>query len=366
LRGPTPRETARPGHKVNVRHKPFWGAAVALTCLALALAGHAPAARAGSLSSSLLGYFPKDVGELGYADLKTARSAPWFAQFQSQILPGQFRQFTQFLAGAGIDPNTQVNEIAWGAVNTPPPAPNSADAPPPGPDAPQKPQIVGEQIVGVAVGNFTPDVTDQYYAKQQMPRIDIHGYTVYAFGAGVSPTDLCFFYFDPTTVAFGHRALLERMIAVRSGDEDSILSNSKLFPMINEVNGDATIWAVMDQSYTHLGISQLLPEASLFPGADALFARVQSMTVKVDADNGLDAVVIPVCGSASDALTLAQLLQAGLLFKRVQIAQSNPDMARVIDATTVSADGDHLKIHTQLSDDLLHALLEKGTFNLRM
>lgn len=338
------------------------GTAAALGCLLLALGGHAPAARAGSLSSTLLGYFPKNVGEFGYADLKTARQAPWFAQFQNQVMPQQFRMFTQFLSGAGIDPNTQVNEIAWGAVNSTAAPPDAASS---GSD-PQQPQIVGEQIVGVATGNFSPDQTDQYYVKQQMPRITIRGYTVYAFGAGVSPTDLCFFYFDPNTAAFGHRALLERMIAVRFGEEDSFLANADLFPLVNEVNGDATIWAAMDRSYTHLGVSQLLPEAAQFPGADALLGRVKSMTVKVNADSGMDAVVTPICGSASDALTLAQLLQAGLLLKRVQEAQSNPDMARLIDATSVSADGDHLKIHTQLSDDLLRALLDRGSFSMRM
>jgi hypothetical protein len=166
------------------------------------LAGIAPAARAGSISSTLLGYFPKNIGEFGYADLKTARQSPWFAQFQSQILPGQFRQFTMFLTGAGIDPNTQVNELAWGAVNTPTPAPDASGAGSSG-DPSQQPQIVGEQIVGVAVGNFTPDLTEQYYVKQQLPRITIRGYTVYAFGAGVSPADMCFFYFDPNTAALG-------------------------------------------------------------------------------------------------------------------------------------------------------------------
>jgi hypothetical protein len=338
-----------------------------MLCLALALAAVAPAARAGSVSSTILGYFPKDIGEFGYLDLKTARQAPWFAQLQNQILPGQFRQFTMFLTGAGIDPNTQVNEIVWGAVNAPPPAPDAAAAAAAaGADASQPPQIVGEQIVGIATGNFSPDQTEQYYVKQQLPRISVRGYTLYAFGAGVSPTEMCFFYFDPNTAAFGHRALLEKMIAVHFGDEDSFLANSKLFPLVNEVNGEATFWEAMDQGYTHLGISQLLPEAAQFPGADALLSRVQSMTVAVDTDNGLDAKVTPVCGSAGDALTLAQLLQAGLLFKRYQQAQSNPDMAQVIDATSVSADGDHLKIRTQISSDLVRALLDRGSFSLRM
>lgn len=352
---------------MNTRTKPFCWTAAALACLALALSAHAPVARASSFSSRLLGYFPKEIEEFGYADLKTARQAPWFAQFQSQILPPQFRQFTQFLSGAGIDPSSQINEIAWGAVNSSSAhSESSATAAASGGDSPQQPQILGEQVVGIAVGNFNPDLTDQYYAKQQMPRISVRGYTIYAFGAGVSPTEMCFFFFDPGTAAFGHRALLEKMIGVSFGDEESILANSTLFPLVNEVNGDSTMWAAFDQSYTRLGISQFLPEAAQFPGADALLSRVKSMTVKVDADHGLDAQVTPICGSTGDALTLAQLLQAGLLFKRYQQAESNPDMAKLIDATSVSADGDHLRIHTQIPDDLLRALLERGAFSLRM
>ena len=33
---------------------------------------------AGSLSTSVVGMFPKQVGEFAYADLKSARKFPWF------------------------------------------------------------------------------------------------------------------------------------------------------------------------------------------------------------------------------------------------------------------------------------------------
>src|ERR1700739_1839950 len=73
-------------------------------------------ARAGSLGSDILSMFPKDTGELAYADLKEARAFPWFPQLQEQMLPPKFRQFETFLATAGVDPNTQVTELAWALV----------------------------------------------------------------------------------------------------------------------------------------------------------------------------------------------------------------------------------------------------------
>src|SRR5712675_992149 len=82
-----------------------------------ALAMFAPRpARAGRLGADVIALFPKDVGEFAYADLKKARTLPWFPQLQQQMLPERFRQFEKFLATAGVDPNTQVEELAWGLV----------------------------------------------------------------------------------------------------------------------------------------------------------------------------------------------------------------------------------------------------------
>ncbi len=39
-------------------------------------------------------------------------------QLKEQMLPAKFRQFEQFLASAGMDPNTQVEEMAWALVAT--------------------------------------------------------------------------------------------------------------------------------------------------------------------------------------------------------------------------------------------------------
>ena len=72
---------------------------------------------ASSLNTSVIGMFPKDVGEFGYVDLKAARQYSWFPQLREQLLPSRFRQFEQFLTSAGVDPNTQVDELTWGAIS---------------------------------------------------------------------------------------------------------------------------------------------------------------------------------------------------------------------------------------------------------
>src|SRR5277367_5479196 len=98
--------------------------------------------RAGSLGSDILSLFPKDSGEIAYADLKEARQFPWFAQLKEQMLPPKFREFETFLSSAGVDPNTQVTELAWALVSSQSKDDKSAGGSVPSVDS----------IVGVALG----------------------------------------------------------------------------------------------------------------------------------------------------------------------------------------------------------------------
>ena len=76
----------------------------------------APMARAGTLGTDVLSMFPKDIGEFAYADLRQARTQPWYPQLKQQLLPARFQQFEKLLTAAGIDPNVQVEELAWALV----------------------------------------------------------------------------------------------------------------------------------------------------------------------------------------------------------------------------------------------------------
>src|SRR6202048_1269348 len=73
-------------------------------------------ASASHLGAQVIALFPKEIAEFAYADLKKARTLKWFPQLQEQMLPERFRQFERFLASAGDDPNSHVEELAWGLV----------------------------------------------------------------------------------------------------------------------------------------------------------------------------------------------------------------------------------------------------------
>jgi len=335
----------------------------ASACALLALAaGMGRPAKAGGLGADTIGLFPKGVGEFAYADLKKARTMKWYPALEQQMLPEKFRQFEKFLAAAGIDTNTQVDELTWALV---PESALSKDAAANGAAATDAPPD-SEEIVGIALGSYNPDSTEAYFKAQKLPTSKSHGYTLFAFGSGVGPNDLFFFFVDSNKAAFGHRQLLEKLIAVRYGEEDSLLRNDKMYNLINEVNGSGVVWAVLDPAYTKLAMGQLAPEVQQFPEAAKLVARMQAMIITATSSSGMDAKFQAVCGSTEDANTLSQLMAAGLLYKKYQTAKDNPELGALLDQTNVVPSGDRVVIRMSVSDDQMTTLIKKNTFAFKM
>ena len=315
-------------------------------------------AHAGRLGADVIALFPKEVGEFAYADLKKARTLAWFPQLQQQMLPDRFRQFEKFLASAGVDPNTQVEELAWGLVA------EGVTSKTEGVGSTAVP--TGEQIVGVALGNYNPESTEAYFKSQKLPTFKSRNYTLYAFGTGSGANDLFFFFIDSSTAAFGHRALLEKMIEVRFGGEEGLMRNDKFFPLVNEANGTGVFWSVLNPAYTRLAMQQLAPEIQQFPDAAKIVSRMQNMIINVDASSGIDGKFQGICGSTDDANTLGQLLQMGLLYKQYQSKTENPDMAQLLTQASVTPSGDRIVVHMTLTDDQMASLIKRNTFAFKM
>jgi hypothetical protein len=334
-----------------------------LLCLAAV-----PRIHASTLSTDVIGMFPQNVGEFAYADLKQARTLSWFPQLKQQMLPARFKQFEQFLTSAGLDPNSQVEEVAWATVG-PVPAAAGQNAPASGSTGAQQQTAPGpgsDQILGIALGSFRPESAVAYFQAQKLPVVKVRNFSLYAFGGGSGPADLFFFFIDSNTAAFGQRQQLERLISIRAGEEQGLLTDSKMLPLINDTNGSGVVWAVMNGTYAQLAMQQLAPEAAQFPQAQQLVTRIRAMSLQIITGSGVQARFQSVCASPDDANTFAALLQAGLLYKRYQLGNSNPDLAALLDSTRISPAGDRLNVQLTLTDDQMLSLIRRNTFAVTM
>jgi hypothetical protein len=290
-------------------------------------------------------------------DLKKARGEKWFPALREQILPERFRQFEKFLASAGVDPNSQVDELVWALV---PDAMNKDD----------KGASTGvpssEETVGIAMGSYNPDTTEAYFKQQNLATTKLGDFTLYAFGSGSGGGDLYFFFLDSSKAVFGHKTQLDRLMNIRLGKEDGLLRNDSMYNLINEVNGSSVVWAVLDPGYTRLAMSQLAPEIQQFPEAATLVQKMQAMIITATAGSGVDSKFQAVCGSTQDANTLSQLMSAGLLYKKYEASKDNPDLAQLLDQANVSPSGDRVVIALSVSDDQMTSLIRRNTFAFKM
>lgn len=330
-------------------------AAGALAAVTLCMAQVSSAQRVGPDTIAL---FPKNIGEFAYANLKQARSQKWFPQLQEQMLPERFRQFEKFLASAGVDPNSQVEELAWGLIA------EGVTAKTEGTGSSAVP--TGEEIVGVALGTYNPDSTEAYFKAQKLPTFKSHGFTMYAFGSGAGANDLFFLFLDSNTAAFGHRSELERMLDVRYGGAEGLLRNEKMYSLINEANGSGVVWAVLNPAYTRLAMKQLAPQVQQFPEAAKLVTRMQNLILNIQASGGIDGKFQAICASTDDANTLAQLMQLALVYQQYQAKQQNTDLADLLGQAQVNPSGDRVVLRLALTDDQMTSLIKKNTFALKM
>jgi hypothetical protein len=314
-------------------------------------------AKAGGVSADTLALFPKNTGEVGYVDLKSARGEKWFPALREQILPDRFKQFEKFLASAGVDPNSQVDELVWGLV---PQAMSNND----------KGASTGvpssEMTVGIALGNYNPETTEAYFKQQGLSLTKIGNFTLFAFGSGSGADDLFFFFLNSSQAVFGHKPLLEKLVDIHMGKEDGLMRNEQMYSMINEVNGSSVVWAVLNPAYTRLAMSQLAPQVQQFPDAAALVQRMQAMIITANPSGGVDAKFQGICGSTADANTLSQLMQAGLLYQKYEASKTNPDLAQLLDQANVSPSGDRVVIALTVSDDQMTSLIKRNTFAFKM
>ena len=326
--------------------------------VAAAILCSAQVSKAQRLGADTIALFPKNIGEFAYANLKQARSQKWFPQLQEQMLPERFRQFEKFLASAGVDPNSQVEELAWGLIA------EGVTAKTEGTGSTAVP--TGEEIVGVALGSYNPGSTEAYFKAQKLPTFKSHGFTMYAFGSGAGANDLFFLFIDSNTAAFGHRDVLDKMLDVRYGGAEGLLRNEKMYSLISEANGSGVVWAVLNPAYTRLAMQQLAPQIQQFPEAAKLVTRMQNLILNIQASGGIDGKFQAVCGSVDDANTMAQLMQLAIAYQQYQAKQQNAELADLLGQAQVNPAGDRLIVRLALTDDQMAALIKKNTFAFKM
>ncbi len=299
----------------------------------------APAlAEATALDTSVVEMFPKEVTQISYLDLKTARQLPWFPIAEQTLLPLRLRKLEIFLSGTGLDVETQVDTLAWGTVS----ATKNHE----------------EGMVGVAIGHFSPSAVETYFSDHNLPTFDQEG--VRFLDIGGAPGDLFLVFLDSTTAAFGERAALERLLAVRFQGNESFAENPVLYPLVRDTHQDSLTWTIWNKDYARTAVQHLLPQVSRVPQAALFLNDIQSMEFEVANSDDLSARSEIRCSTPTEAITLAALLQAGIVYRAHESAQSGSQPSGIFDEIRVTAYATRVEIEIPLGPDQLDSALRSG------
>lgn len=314
--------------------------------LVAAIATRVPRAAARPVSSEVLSWLPRTVGQVSYLDVHGLQQYAWFDPLREQMLPTRFRQFERFLQSVGIDVHGQLQELVWATV----------------PATQQTP----EEVVGVALGEFSPDTVRQQCLRLQLPAKTIRGDHWFAFGSGESPYDVFFSFPDPNHLVFGQKDALEQMAAARSGEAETVLSHPELAGLIQQANGQGPFWAVLGRFYAQQGLRQFMPALGQFGQASALLQKMQALVITVDVSSDIGAQFEAVLPTVDDANTFAALLQAGLLYQRYQPAAARQPLWELLDQAQIVPRGDRLDLRVRLRQEQLLDLIRQRAFAVPM
>jgi hypothetical protein len=312
-----------------------------------------PVARAGSLTTEAVSIFPANTTEFGFTDLQQARALSWFPALRSQVLPAQLWQFEQLLASPGMDPDSHVEGVAWGVVSS------AAQQAPPSQGA-----SAGGEMFVVALGQFSPESTDAYFRSTKLTVVKVRDYPLYPV-SGSGSGDLFFSFMNSTVAVLGGRKELERVIGIRYGEEQSLLSNAELAPLIAEANGRSIVWGILNASSAQAEMEKIAPVVNAFPQSQALLSELRAFTLEIDADAAIRSRFEAVCASSGDADTFATLLRADQQYQRSAAGNTNQDMSGLLEQATVASSGDRLDVTLDLTDDQVAGLFQHNGFLTR-
>ena len=325
-----------------------------LAFTALMLLALSPTSHAGSVDFTVVGMFPKDAGEFGFADLSQARQFSWFPQFESQIVPVALYGFEQFLETAEMVQASPIDSVAWSRVTA-----KKSDS--------DSPSTGGGQLVAVAIGSFDPDTIRSFLDVRGAHALQIERYKLYGAGTGSGSDDMFFSILDSSTIVFGPLEPLKRILRIRAGQEDSLLHNEKMLNRIASANGEGIFWGVLDSAQAGGIIERFVPDAANFRQSRDLIAKLKDLVITIKGSTDVEVDFGLTSGSPSDAVVISELLQAGLLLRRYQTnSETNPELGPLLDAVRIAANGNLLDIARDLTPDQLTSLIEHNAFIMRM
>jgi hypothetical protein len=317
--------------KKHVALSGFWSKLSLAGTIACALTLPAVGAQ---LSADARSAIPKDIQQLIAVDYRAMQNSPAAMDLKNRVLPPELKQLEDALKTSGLNENHDVDALAFASFRTG--------------------DVQGTRIVGVAQGQFNLDAIKANWLKKKIKFTKVRTNRVYPMGSsGMAVT-----FLNPTTMIFGSSEAVKAALDTRDGVSPSLLENASIMESMEAVDTQA-VWSVLDQEGTQYMMHSVLGQASQVTDYDTVKKRLLGSRYTMDFSNGVKFNLAVLTPDAFTAGTMASLLNAAALYKKMSGTASEK---QAIDNTTVTSNADNLEVSFSASDSQFTSLLQSPLF----
>jgi hypothetical protein len=284
------------------------------------------------LNSSARACVPADLLQLISVDYRTLKDSPTAMQLRDQLMPDNIKQFETALKGIGIDPNKDVDTLAFASFRS------------------GKQGIRG---VGIASGPFD--------MKTVLKKMKLQKYVPKKYGqSNLYPMDGGFImtFLDDSTLLFGDSTAVRAALDTRDGQTLNLDTNGEMADMMTSVDA-APVWSILDQQGTQNMMRSALGDASKIADYETVKKHILGSRYTMNFTNGVNFDLTVVTSDAMTAGTLSSFVKAGIMYKKMS---ATPAEKVAIDNTTADSDGSNLMVHFKASDQQFQSLMHSELF----
>jgi hypothetical protein len=213
---------------------------------------------------------------------------------------------------------------------------------------------MGVKGVGVAAGPFAMKTVLKKMTALKIKPTKYHNTTsIYPMDGGMVMT-----FLDDSTLLFGDPVAVRIALDVRDGEVLGLDTNQTMADMMSNVDS-APVWSILDQLGTQNVMRSALGDAAKVADYDTIKKRLLGSRYTMSFNGGVNFDLTVVSSDSMSAATLASLVKAGLLYKKMS-ATAPEKLA--MDNTTVDSDGSDVNFHFKSSDQQFQSIMHSELF----
>jgi hypothetical protein len=284
------------------------------------------------LNSSARAVVPADLQQLISVDYRALKDSPTAMQLKEQLMPDSIKEFEAALKGVGIDPDKDVDTLAFASFRT---------------------EKQGNKSVGVAAGPFAMKAVIKKMTLRKIKPTKYRTANIYPMDGGMVMT-----FLDDSTLLFGELSAVKLALDTRDGQILSLDTNPTMSDMMSDVDS-GPVWSVLDQQGTQNVMRSALGEAARVADYDTIKKRLLGSRYTMSFTGGVNFDLTVVASDSVSAATLSSLVKAGLLYKKMSASASEKV---AMDNTSVDSDGSNVQFHFKANDQQFQALMHSELF----